>query len=302
MNKRVSGGYSGGIVVLAVVAVVSVTAGAWAGALMANSFAAQTDMSAEQEQEENIPEEAAAPSMTDGAGKGKAVPLEEESASGTEDGPAGKPWGPAPPADNDDYFPAPGPKKAVTDPEHGFNDYESWLAMMQASAVHWNEPTDGQKHPQVSMTSGHSVSAPVGQYVKKGEKPVTITISAVVDKEALFEFNKDVISYRPFRSTLPDGASGEGKIYPFEGDYPVNVSVNGILWRNLRNNFKLEFIPNLKTLNGMEMTQGDVTFLCRYSDSYGNSRLVLEIFNKGANPVPVQVKLTTTAPGEQEQK
>ena len=40
----------------------------------------------------------------------------------------------------------------------------------------------------------------------------------------------------------------------------------------------------------MEMTQGNVTFLCRSS-----GRMVLEIFNRGANPTPVQVKLTTKA-------
>jgi len=412
MNNRTSGWKSGGLVVLAIVAIVSVTAGAWAGALMANSFAAQPDAPAVQPQEEDAPS-GVAPAMKDENGNpiivvegiidgrgsflfdGNTVqyrhsaydppfnvtvngapwddlkkPLklgftvgdllpeiqqsiarnpvslgrrgksrfelqvndfdlssaryrvqivlrertqeekekEEEAAKSTREnkaeettGPTDKPWGPTPPENNSES-PAPGLKKNVTDPDHGFTDYESWLAMMQASAVHWNEPTDGQKHPQVSMTSGHETSSPIGQNVRKGEKPVTITLSATVDKEALFEFNKDIISYRPFRSTLPAGASGEGKIYAFEGDYPVNVSVNGILWRNLRNYFKLDYTPNLKTLGGMELTQGDVTFLCRYSESFGNSRLVLEIFNRGEKPVPVQIKLTTTAPEKQETK
>lgn len=294
MNDRTSGGISGSFFVPAIVAIVSVTVGAWAGALMANGFAARTDAATVREQELETEAEAT-------------VEVENVTASVKEDkneeknvspgkvaeeekpGPAEKPWGLAPAADEPDP-PASGPKKAVTDPDHGFNDYESWLAMMQASAVHWNEPTDGQRHPQISMTSGHSVSAPIGQYLKQGEKQVTITISAVIDKEALFEFSGDTISYRPFRSTLPAGASGEGKIYPFEGDYPVNVTVNGMRWRNLRNNFKLDFIPDLESLAGMEMTQGDVTFLCR-----SNGRMVLEIFNRGANPTPVQVKLTTRA-------
>lgn len=297
MSRRTSDGISGRIIVPAILVFVSVTAGAWGGALMASGVPVRPDAPAVLgKTEKKTPEASAASKATEADKMGKTINVAEEETAG----PADRPWGPTPSA-NDDGSPAPESKKAVTDPDHGFNDYESWLAMMQSSAVHWNEPTDGQKHPQIFMTSGHNASDPIGQSVKKGEKPVTITISAVIDKEALFEFNKDVISYRPFRSTLPAGASGEGKIYPFEGDYPVNVSVNGILWRNLRNNFKLEFIPNLKTLNGMEMTQGDVTFLCS-SNSYGHNRMVLEIFNRGANPVPVQIKLTTTAPEEQEKK
>lgn len=295
MNERTSGGISGSFFVPAIVAIVSVTVGAWAGALMAKRFAAQTEASAVQETElkmeteASVQEESATVPSPKDENEEKPTSLKDVAAEEEKPGPAEKPWGLAPVADEPGP-PAPGPKKAVTDPDHGFNDYESWLAMMQASAVHWDEPTDGQRHPQISMTSGHSVSSPIGQYLKQGEKQVTITISAVIDKEALFEFSGDAISYRPFRATLPAGASGEGKIYPFEGDYPVNVTINGTRWRNLRNNFKLDFIPDLESLAGMEMTQGNVTFLCRSS-----GRMVLEIFNRGANPTPVQVKLTTKA-------
>ena len=310
-SNRTSGGISGKVFLPAVVAIVSVTLGAWSGALMANGFAVRTDAFAdvqktETQAETKTPDKLAsavpAAVAEQNGNKDKTIMPEvgltdKETASPTP-GPAGKPWGLAQPSAGGAEPPAPGPKKAVTDPDHGFNDYESWLAMMQSSAVHWNEPTDGQRHPQISMTSGHEVSSPIGQYLKKGEKQVTITISAVIDKEALFEFNGDVISYRPFRSTLPAGASGEGKIYPFEGNYPVNVTVNGMQWQNLRNRFKLDFTPNLKSLGGMELTQGDVTFRCRFSDAYGHDRLVLEIFNRGPTPSPVQIKLTTKAPAD----
>ena len=296
MSERTSGGISGRIFVPAIVAVVSVTVGAWAGALMTNRFAARTDAPAVQEPElgtkavETVQNEREIVPVKKPQTEEKTV-SSEKVVEEEKPGPADKPWGPAPsPTADEPEPPAPGPKKAVTDPDHGFNDYESWLAMMQSSAVHWNEPTDGQRHPQISMTSGHSVSSPIGQYLRQGEKQVAITISAVIDREALFEFSGDTISYRPFRSTLPAGASGEGKIFPFEGEYPVNVTINGMRWRNLRNNFKLDFTPDLESLAGMEMTQGDVTFLCR-----SNGRMVLEIFNRGSNPTPVQVKLTTKA-------
>ncbi len=188
--------------------------------------------------------------------------------------------------------------KAATDPDHGFNDFNSWLSMMNNSAAHWDEPTDGTKHPQIYMTSGHDYSSPVMNRLDKGEEKTTIGIAAEIDKEALFEIVGNKIYYRPFRSTLPAGASGEGKIISFEGYYPSNVTVNGKRWTNLRKAFELDFTPNLKTLNGIGMESGDISFLCRCSDGYGpgHIRLVLEIKNKGPKPAPVRIDLSTTAP------
>ena len=192
--------------------------------------------------------------------------------------------------------PAPPAPASPTDPEHGFNDFESWLAMMQASAEHWNEPTDGQAHPKVFMTSGHDYSDPVGSRVGKGEKRVAINISAEVDKEALFEIIENKIFYRPFRSDHGKGMSGEGKIYSFEGNYPVNVTVNGMKWPNLRKPFDLDFTPNLRSLHGVGMEAGDISFKCRCDDSYPpRLRLVLEVRNTGAKPAPVRIDLSTTA-------
>lgn len=188
-------------------------------------------------------------------------------------------------------------EKAPTDPDYGFNDFESWLAMMNNSAVHWDEPTDGTKHPQVYMTSGHDYSSPVGSRLEKWEERVVrISIAADIDREALFEIIGNRIYYRPFRSDLPAGASGEGKIHSFEGYYPVNVTVNGMRWTNLRKAFELDFTPNLKSLNGVGMESGDVSFLCRCGNDYGpdHIRLVLEVRNKGPKPAPVRIDLSTT--------
>jgi len=187
--------------------------------------------------------------------------------------------------------------RAPTDPERGFNDFESWLSMMNASAVHWEEPTDGTKHPQVFMTSGHDSSDPVMNRVEKWETRVKIGIDAEVDREALFEIIGNKIYYRPFRSSLPAGASGEGKIASFEGYYPVNVTVNGKRWPNLRKPFELDFTPNLKSLHRVGVDSGDVSFLCRCGDGYGPDRirLVLEIKNKGPKTAPVHISLSTTA-------
>ena len=193
--------------------------------------------------------------------------------------------------------PARDEEKAPTDPDHGFNNFESWLAMMNNSAVHWDEPTDGTKHPQIYMTSGHDYSSPVMNRVEKWEKRVSIVISAEVDREALFEIAGNRIYYRPFRSNLPAGASGEGKIESFEGYYPVNVTVNGMRWTNLRKAFELDFNPNLKSLNGVGMESGDVLFRCHCSDGYGPSqiRLVIEVKNKGPKPASIRIDLSTTA-------
>jgi serpin B len=199
--------------------------------------------------------------------------------------------------------PAPPTPASPTDPERGFNDFESWLAMMQASASHWNEPTDGQAHPKVYMTSGHDYSDPVGSRVEKWEKRVSINISAEVDKEALFEIIENKIYYRPFRSDHGKGMSGEGKIYSFEGNYPVNVTVNGIKWPNLRKAFDLDFTPNLKSLHGVGMEAGDISFQCRCDDSYPpRLRLVVDVRNKGPKPAPVKIDLSTTAGQKQEQE
>ena len=192
--------------------------------------------------------------------------------------------------------PAPPVPASPTDPEHGFNDFESWLAMMKSSASHWDEPTDGQAHPKVFMTSGHDYSDPVGSRVGKGEKRVAINISAEVDKEALFEIIENKIFYRPFRSDHGHGMSGEGRIYSFEGNYPVNVTINGMKWTNLRKPFDLDFTPNLRALHGVGMEAGDISFKCRCDDSYPpRLRLVLEVRNTGAKPAPVRIDLSTTA-------
>ena len=90
--------------------------------------------------------------------------------------------------------------------------------------------------------------------------------------------------------------SGEGKIYSFEGNYPVNVTVNGMKWTNLRKAFELDFTPNLKSLHGIGMESGDISFRCRCDDSYPpRLRLVLEVRNNGQKPAPVRIDLSTTA-------
>ena len=196
----------------------------------------------------------------------------------------------------------PAERRAATDPPPGqtFTDFESWRAMMQASASHWDEPTDGTPHPRSQMGSGHDLSYLTMGKVPKGREKVKLTISAVVDKEARFEIIKNKIYYRPFLSnTGLGGSSGYSKITSLEGDYPSGVTVNGKAWPNLRKPLDLDFTPDLDALNGLSMSSGDISFSCLYSDEPGNwsysSRLVLEIRNKGPKPSPSEIELDTTA-------
>lgn len=203
----------------------------------------------------------------------------------------GNPPQSAPPNRNDAVSP--------TDPAQGFNSFETWYAMMSSSAAHWDEPTDGQKHPQVYMTSGHDLSYATRGKVPKGRERVNLTISAVVDRAARFEIIKNRIYYRPFQSNTIAGASGSSQISSFDGYYPSGVTVNGKEWHNLRKPLELDFTPDLDALNGLSMNCGDISFICRYGDESGNvsysSRLVLEIRNKGAGPSPAEIVLNTTA-------
>ncbi|MBP5586809.1 MAG: hypothetical protein J6Y92_10710 [Lentisphaeria bacterium] len=191
--------------------------------------------------------------------------------------------------------------RAATDPPPGqiSTDFPSWLAMMQASASHWDEPTGGTPHPRSRMGSGHDVSyATIGR-VPKGHQRVRLTISAVVDRAARFEIIKNKIYYRPFHSDSIAGASGLTKIDSLEGNYPSGVTVNSKEWTNLREPLELSFTPDLEALNGLYMDCGDISFSCRYGDEPGNRsyscRLVLEVFNKGPKPSPAQIVLSTTA-------
>ena len=192
--------------------------------------------------------------------------------------------------------------RAATDPPPGqtFTDFESWRAMMQASASHWDEPTGGTPHPRSQMGSGHDLSYLTMGRVPKGREKVKLTISAVVDKEARFEIIKNKIYYRPFLSNSGlGGSSGYSKITSLEGDYPSGVTVNGKAWPNLRKPLDLGFTPDLEALNGLSMSGGDISFSCLYSDEPANwsysSRLVLEIRNKGPKPSPSEIVLNTTA-------
>jgi len=196
----------------------------------------------------------------------------------------------------------PAERRAATDPPPGqtFTDFPSWIAMMQASASHWDDPTDGTPHPRSQMGSGHDYSYLTMDRVPKGREKVKLTISAVVDKEARFEIIKNKIYYRPFQSdTGLGGSSGYSKITSLEGDYPSRVTVNGKAWPNLRKALELDFTPDLDALNGVSMSSGDISFSCRYSDEPGNwsysSRLVLEIRNRGPKPSPSEIVLNTTA-------
>ena len=192
--------------------------------------------------------------------------------------------------------------RAATDPPPGqtSTDFPSWLAMMQASASHWDEPTGGTPHPRSQMGSGHDLSYLTMGRVPKGREKVKLTISAIVDKEARFEIIKNRIYYRPFLSNSgPGGSSGYSKITSLEGDYPSGVTVNGKAWPNLRKPLDLDFTPDLEALNGVSMTSGDISFSCLYSDEPFNwsysSRLVLEIRNRGPKPSPSEIVLNTTA-------
>ena len=198
--------------------------------------------------------------------------------------------------------------RAATDPPPGqtSTDFPSWLAMMQASASHWDEPTGGTPHPRSQMGSGHDVSyATIGR-VPKGRQRVRLTISAVVDRAARFEIIKNKISYQPFHSDSIAGASGLTKIDSLEGNYPSDVTVNGKEWTNLRKPLELNFTPDLDALNGLYMDCGDISFSCRYGDETGNrsysGRLVLEVFNKGPKPSPAEIVLSTTALPNEEVK
>lgn len=197
---------------------------------------------------------------------------------------------------------SPAERRAATDPPPGqtFTDFESWRAMMQASASHWDEPTGGTPHPRSQMGSGHDLSYLTMGRVPKGREKVKLTISAIVDKEARFEIIKNRIYYRPFLSNSgPGGSSGYSKITSLEGDYPSGVTVNGKAWPNLRKPLDLDFTPDLEALNGVSMTSGDISFSCLYSDEPFNwsysSRLVLEIRNRGPKPSPSEIVLNTTA-------
>ena len=198
--------------------------------------------------------------------------------------------------------------RAATDPPPGqtFNDFPSWLAMMQASASHWDEPTAGTPHPRSQMGSGHDVSYATLGRVPKGRQRVKLTISAVVDRAARFEIIKNKISYQPFHSDSIAGASGISKIDSLEGNYPSGVTVNGKEWTNLRKPLELSFTPDLDTLNGLSMNCGDISFACRYGDETGNisysCRLVLEVFNNGPEPSPAEIVLNTTALPNEEVK
>lgn len=192
-----------------------------------------------------------------------------------------------------------GRRPMTNQPPEGVTDFESLAAMMRASAAHRDDPTDGTPHPRISMGTGLDTSfVPTGR-VPKGRERVKLTISAVVDKEARFEIIKNKIYYRPFQSNTLGGANGVSKLGSLEGNYPSKVSVNGKAWPNLRKPLDLDFTPDLESLNGISMSNGDISFSCFYSGEPGNlsysSRLVLEIRNKGAKPSPSEIELNTTA-------